>query len=184
MSSQRRFSFRLLAGLAGLMVAASVLTLAGCRTMIPPSDTEPPEVRLTITGPGLGSREMSNPPRDNWTAPDGSQLFELEPDVRYNFIVSVSDSGGVQRAHFRMPDTIEVFDVAPAEVVEATGEITRSLTLTGNRSDPRTGLVISGSLEATRLHESFAFHLEGDDFGGASGSPNQTFMSVIVFTDD
>lgn len=169
-----------------LIVAAIVASfvLAACTTTIPETDSEPPEVRLTITGPGIGRQEMSNPPRESWTGPGGIQLFNLLENESYNFILSVSDEGGVARAHLRMSDNVAVSDVAPAEVSESTSGVSRSLTLLGSRSDPRTGLVISGTLEPTWLNESFEFHVEGDDFGGRSGPPNQRFMSVNVFVDD
>ncbi len=158
------------------------LTLAACATTIPETDSEPPEVRLTVTGPGLGRKEMSNPPQASWTAPDGSQYFNLQPGVRYNFILSVSDDGGVERAHLRFPANFTVSDVTPAGVVESNSAILKNLTLTGNRSDPRTGLVISGTVEGV-AGTSFEFQAEGDDFGGASGRSNQRFMSVDVFVD-
>lgn len=172
--------------IAFLIVAAAAapLVLTACRTTIPETDSEPPEVRLTITGPGIGRQEMSNPPRESWTGPGGVQLFNLLENAEYNFTLSVSDEGGVQRAHLRMSENVVVSDVAPAEVSEGTSGVTRSLTLLGDRGDPRTGLVISGTLEPTWLNESFEFHVEGDDFGGRTGPPNQRFMSVSVFVDD
>lgn len=105
-------------------------------------------------------------------------------NVEYNFVLSVSDEGGVERAHLRISDNVIVSSVAPPEVTETTSGVSRSLTLMGDRGDPRTGLVITGTLEPTLLNESFGFHVEGDDFGGASGPSNQRFMSVNVFVDD
>jgi len=160
------------------------LTLSACSTTIPRNDSVPPEVRLTLTGPGIGRKEMSNPPRDNWTGPGGIQYFNMQPGAQYNFILSVSDQGGVQRAHLRFPDDFTVSDVSPADVVESTSGISTSLTLSGERSDPRTGLVMTGTIVATRRNLSFEFQVEGDDFGGSSGRPNQTFMSVNVFSGD
>lgn len=157
--------------------------LAACATTIPETDTELPEVRLTISGPGLGREEMSNPPRETWTGPGGIQYFDLEPGVRYNFLLSVSDAGGVERAHLRMPDTISVSGIEPGEVQETTSGVSRSLTLFGDRASPTTALVITGTLVAPP-GISFEFQVEGDDFGGAAGRSNQRFMSVNVFVGD
>lgn len=168
---------------ARIAVIALALTLAACATTIPETDTEAPEVRLTVTGPGIGRQEMSNPPRDSWTGPGGIQLFDLQPGVRYNFVLSVSDQGGVARAHLRMPDNFTVSGLAPAEVDESTSGVSRSLTLFGDRSNPTTALVISGTLQAPP-NISFEFQVEGDDFGGAAGRSNQRFMSVNVFVGD
>ena len=124
---------------------------------------------------------MTNPPRESWTAPDGSQYLDLQPGVRYNFVLAVSDEGGVERAHIRLPNEFIVSDLVPATVNNSTGPIMRSLTLTGNRSDPRTGLVISGNFVAPPGAQSFEFQMEGDDFGGSSGRSNQRFMNVNAY---
>jgi hypothetical protein len=168
---------------ARLSALALACTLAACATTIPETDTEAPEVRLTISGPGLGRQEMSNPPRAAWTGPGGVQLFDLQPNVRYNFILSVGDEGGAARAHLRMPDDVVVTDLAPTDVEETTSGVSRSLTLFGDRSSPTTGLVISGTLTAPR-NTSFEFQAEGDDFGGVAGRTNQRFLSVNVFVGD
>ena len=166
----------------GLITALITLTLSACATTIPETDTTGPEVRLTINGPELGRREMSNPPRAEWTGPGGIQFFNLQAGVRYNFILSVSDQGGVARAHLRMPDNVIVSGLSPTDVDETTSGISRHLTLLGDRAHPTTGLVISGTL-VPPAQTSFEFQVEGDDFGGASGRANQTFMNVNVFSE-
>lgn len=168
---------------ARILALSLVCTLAACATTIPDTDLEAPEVRLTISGAGIGRQEMSNPPRAEWTGPGGVQLFDLEPGVRYNFTLSVSDEGGAARAHLRMPDDVIVSGLAPAEVEETTSGVSRSLTLFGDRSSPTTGLVISGTLVPPR-NTSFEFQAEGDDFGGTAGRTNQRFLSVNVFVGD
>lgn len=165
---------------ASILALGLICTLAACATTIPDTDSEAPEVRLTVSGPGIGRQEMSNPPRDHWAGPGGIQLFDLEPGVPYNFILSVSDQGGAARAHLRMPDDVVVTGLSPAEVRETTSGVSRSLTLFGDRANPTTGLVISGTLTAPR-NTSFEFQAEGDDFGGSTGRTNQTFLSVNVF---
>jgi len=158
------------------------LAIAGCETTIPETDTLPPEIRLTVNGPGIGRQEMSNPPRENWTASDGTQLFDLAPNTEYHFVLTVSDQGGVARANLRVPDNFRVTSLAPESATEEVVGVTRSLTLRGSRADPRTGLIISGRFQTPNTDPGnlipFEFLMEGDDFGGASGRPNQRFMNV------
>jgi hypothetical protein len=62
------------------------------------------------------------------------------------------------------------------------GSLERRLTLVGSRGDPRNSLLITGSFRtpAGAGLLIFDFNAEGDDFGGTSGAPNRTFMSVTV----
>lgn len=161
----------------------ATLLVAGCATIIPDVDTTPPRVELRISGEGVGAETMSNPPRQSWTAPDGTQLLDLKPGTEYRFTLTVSDSGGVERAMLAFISDIEVVEVEPDGVIVDEGSLTTRLTLRGDRSDPRTALVISGRLQTPRLAPSqatsFTFDVESSDFGGRSGrDPNQTFMNV------
>lgn len=162
-----------------IVTALLAVALGGCRTMIPATDTTPPRVELTITGPGIGRQTMTNPPRSQWTGSGGAQLFDLQRRAPYRFTLVVSDSGGVARAHLRMPATFTVSDLSPAGVTNTTDALSRSLTLLGSRDDPRTGLVIGGTFETPAAGGlSFEFQAEADDFGGTSGARNQAFLNV------
>lgn len=170
---------------SSILVAALymvALAIAGCATTIPETDTQPPEIRLTVSGPAIGRQEMTNPPRENWAAADGTQLFNLAPNTEYHFILTVSDQGGVARANLRVPDNFRVISLTPESATEEVVGITRSLTLRGSRADPHTGLIVSGRLQTPNTEPGnlipFEFLTEGDDFGGASGRANQRFMNV------
>ena len=155
--------------------------LGGCRTMIPATDTTPPRLELTITGPGIGRQRMTNPPRAGWTGSGGAQLFDLTQRAQYRFSLVISDSGGVARAHLRMPASFTVSDLSPAGVTNTTDALLRSLTLLGNRDDPRTGLVIDGTFVPTEGSLSFEFQAEAADYGGTSGGgPNRAFLNVTA----
>jgi len=73
------------------LAGAPLVVLAGCATMIPPADDTPPRLKLTIIGPGLGTRTMTNPPQARWLGEGGVQLFDLLPDTGYNFRLVVLD---------------------------------------------------------------------------------------------
>ncbi len=158
----------------------AMLLLTACATTIPETDAVAPEIRLTITGSGVGRQEMSNPPRAAWTGPGGAQLFDLQPGTEYSFVLLVSDQGGVERANLRMPREFALSEVAPAAVEQTTTALEKSLTLRGSRSAPVTGLTISGKFQTPELSTILAmqFFCEADDFGGASGRSNQRFLSV------
>ena len=160
-----------------------ILTLgaAGCATTIPETDTVAPQIRLTINGPVVGRQEMTNPPQDNWTGPGGVQLFNLAENTEYGFLLTVSDQGGVARANLRMPDSFVITDLSPSSAVSIVAGISRSLTLTGLRTSPTTGLVISGRFRTPALGGEVIlidFQTEGDDFGGSTGPTNRRFMDV------
>lgn len=163
------------------------LAVAGCATTIPDTDTTPPEIRLEITGPGIGRQVMTNPPRDHWTAPDGTQLFNLLPEATYRVLLTVSDRGGVARVYFRMPSDFVVSNFPSGAVEEVVG-LARSVTVFGSRANPRTALVLAGRFitpgtEAWNLI-GFDFQAQGDDFGGASGAPNRRFMTIDAAISD
>lgn len=157
--------------------------VAGCATVIPDVDTTPPRVELRISGEGVGSETMSNPPRESWTAPGGTQYLELLPGTEYRFTLTVSDSGGVERAALAFISDIELLEVEPDRVIVDEGSLVTRLIVRGDRGDPRTAEVISGRLltprQAPSQVTSFTFEVESSDFGGRTGSdPNQTFMNI------
>jgi hypothetical protein len=165
-----------------LLALSALAMAAGCTTTIPETDTTPPRVELQISGPGVGSESMSNPPRDLWQGPGGVQYFDLVPGAEYGFTLIVSDDGGVSRATLALPDNLAVSNVEPAGVVTTMTGGSRRLTIEGNRADPRTALTITGRMgTGGGSGLLFAYNAEGNDFGGRSGPPNQTFLSVEVF---
>lgn len=172
--------------LSRMLLLCSLAALTACATTIPEVDDTPPRVELRISGPGVGNETMSNPPRSSWTAPSGTQYLDLLPDETYRFTLTVTDQGGVARATLAFFSDLEVIELDSDAVVEDVGPVTTRLTLRGDRSDPRTGLVIGGRLRTPALGPGegvgFSFDAESSDFGGHSGrDPNQTFMEVTAY---
>lgn len=155
------------------------LTFTNCSVTIPATDTTKPNIELRINGPGVNST-MKNPPTESWAAESGAQLFNLTPGVEYNFSLIVSDSGGVKRAAIYFPDITNFSSIAPSTVTERNVGISTVLTNTGSRSNPLSGLTITGKFVIPNANTSFNINVEADDFGGVSGSINQRFMSVNV----
>ncbi len=170
-----------------LLCAATLLILYGCAT-IPENDRTAPEVQLLVTGPGIGTRTLSNPPRQTWTGPSGGQYLDLQPDTVYQFTLRVSDEGGVSGMTLTMPLQLTPIGITPgAATVEAAG-VSYRIGLRGNRDEPRTTLVLSGRVRtpalAARTRQeslSFSFRVEARDFGGRSGSrENRRQLSVAA----
>jgi hypothetical protein len=166
----------------GWLVAAlaAALALDGCATTIPDTDTTPPRVELMVSGPGIGSQRMSNPPRETWNRGDGAPYLDLERETEFRFTLTVSDQGGVARATLEMPAFMTVTELNPETTQTETGSTRQRLTLLGSRDDPRTGLIVSGRFRTPNLTvQYFMFEVESSDFGGSSGTrPNQTFMAI------
>ena len=170
-----------------LALLGLVLGTSGCATIIPETDNLAPEIRLVFNGPVIGRQEMTNPPRESWTNPDGDQLFNFAANTEYGFTFTVSDQGGVARAHLRMPDDFVIISLSPSSTVSAIVGISRSLTLTGSRANPTTGLIISGRFRTPMVAGGLIgsnFLAEGDDFGGSAGRANQRFMDVFTAVQD
>ncbi|MEM7310221.1 MAG: hypothetical protein AAF682_26335 [Planctomycetota bacterium] len=165
-----------------LLPALLLSALAASCATIPAVDSVAPRIELRISGPGVGSKLMSNPPRETWEGEGGSQYLNLRPNTEYNFTVIVTDQGGVERAHLALPDTLALSNLSGEglEVVDD-GIVTR-LTVRGDRSDPSRILAFSGRFDTSgNSGVGFTFAGESDDFGGTSGTSNQTFLVVNAF---
>ncbi len=177
--------YRRLAGAVPLL--SSLLLWVGCSTTIPDVDRDPPRVELRLTGPGIGTEVMSNPPLDNWVGEElGSPYLHLIPGRDYRFTASMSDAGGAETFFFAFPAAFQVSNVVPADAVVDTVEHTTQIYLEGNRADPRTGLIATGTLHIPETFDShgpqspddFYFTVFGRDYGGRSGERNSTTMII------
>lgn len=156
----------------------AALAAAGCETTLPDADDEAPEIRLVLSGGGIGSQTMSNPPTETWAETDGTQLFNLTSGAHYPFTLTVTDDGGVARVALRMPADISVTNLSPG-VRDESGGLTRTLLIEGDRSSPRNALVISGRMTPSATSSTgFVFDVESEDFGSGGGFVNQRFMLV------
>lgn len=126
---------------------------------------------------------MTNPPRELWEHPElGSQFFAMSPSTRYNFILTVSDPGGVARAFLAMSIDYDILTVSPDTVVlgRSSSGFYRTFTLLGSRGDSREALVMVGSFRTPATANSKDFLVRAEDFGGRSGVPNRRSMQVNV----
>ena len=172
----RRCVFTLLIGLS--------IFIAGCRTSIPVTDTTAPDLEFTLSGPGIGRETMTNPPRELWSGPENSDHLTLIPNAQYNFTFVVSDHGGVFAAQMQIYNELEITRLTPAEARNEVSGLSRILTASGDRSDPRTGLVISGTFDTTGSSgHSFNIGLLGSDFGGTTGTRNEREMRINLGID-
>ena len=173
--------------LVRILAAAFALPFASCfsiATTIPAEDLVQPRIELRITGPVIRQQVLTNPPRESWEGPGGSQYMNLAPRTSYHFALFVRDAGGVGRATFELPASLEVSDLVGEGLVEEISGIRRRLTVRGNRASPVRVLSLSGRFN-TRGNSGavLPFSVEANDFGGASGSANQRFLGTSALVD-
>jgi len=180
----KQFTYLTWSHIFPIVLIGLVFCTLGC-TRVPDTDTEPPTISLLISGPAVGRQEMTNPPRETWESPSGTQYLTLDNGSEYGFVLTVTDQGGVGRAILRLPPEFNITELQPTSTVIGMVGVTRSLTLNGDRGAPTTGLVITGrfSVPESSVTSSYTFNVNASDFGGSSGAINQRFMAVSVVTD-
>jgi hypothetical protein len=168
-------------------IAIAVLLPLGCATTIPATDTTPPRVELRLSGPGIGTQTMSNPPLDNWeaaTTPSGPYLRFL-PGASYRFTVIVQDQGGVEQVRIALPEVLELESHEPPLAEVGTAGRHTEVVLFGNRAAPVNSLVLTGSFRAPESivapdelisPDGIYISAIGYDFGGRTGDRNRTTL--------
>jgi len=163
----------------GFFLSILALTFSNCTVTIPATDNIKPRIELRINGPSV-NETMTNPPTESWTGAGGFEFIRLTPGAEYNFSLLVSDQGGVERAAIFIPDIINITETGPRDVIRSNVGIRTALTIQGSRSNPLSGLTITGKFIAPGPGNSFEINIEADDFGGSSGRSNQRFMGVSI----
>jgi len=159
------------------ILAVVIVGFSSCETDIPEEDSTKPTVRLNIQGPNL-NQAMDNPPREVWAGPGGTQYLNLLPGVPYEFVLLAADAGGVSSASIAVPTGVDISVDAPATI--STSGIQQFVTVTGDASDPLTGLGITGTFTFPR-GLAFDFNVAALDYGGTSGFSNVRTMKVTAF---
>lgn len=159
------------------------LTLAGCKTTIPATDTIPPEFTFQIRGDGFSHTF------DQDTDFANIQL-NLRNNNHYNFILTGSDDGGVKQIRWQYAgDYLEFED--PIELpwrVREINELTHIVEFNGDVDDPRTSGVLSGRFrvrgDPTATSTSVAYKFWVTDFGGSDRTTNTTFSELTILIAD
>jgi len=168
-----------------LYAVPTLLLVTSCATTIPAEDHTPPRVELRFSGPGIGSRTMTNPPLDNWEGDEmDTPYFRFAPQQTYRFSLIVQDAGGVEHARIVFPDVLTLESFEPGAAIVNPVAPHTELVVFGDRSRPVNTLVLSGTLRAPRTIETnppvsadgLYISAMGYDFGGRSGARNGTVL--------
>ena len=160
-----------------LCIALLAIGIQSCETDIPLDDREPPKFSFQVTGDGLDYTF-------NQDTNFSSVTLMLRRGVTYNFIFTGSDQGGMDRMAWytyhsgRM--AIETSAESPWRF-RNDDEWNSSLRWLGDRNNPLTGSAAAGTFttQGSGNHVSFRFSLT--DFGGETGSPNNTWKNLQVY---
>lgn len=164
-----------------LLISGFAVSLAGCvMDEIPEIDETPPGFIFRITGYGVNAQF------DQTLDFENNQL-NLLVGKTYIFSYLASDQGGVgfQEISIGPYDQFELTNLSSALVINQTSGLTRYLSQLGELSSPQSALSIGGNIKP--IDETTAdFRFVVRDFGGSTGSPNQTnaYLRVYSTTDE
>ena len=156
---------------------------SGCTVTIPESDRTPPTFILEITN-GLPGGSVRITSEDDLSR----KQLNLRRNTLYQFRFSGSDEGGLEALKLRVnwPTDFLGLSLASDEYIIVTDEPTsRELTWLGSRSDPKSGMLITGQLNTIMYNQSYAlvsveWDMIASDFGGTSDSSNSTTKTLKV----
>lgn len=117
------------------------LSLTSCKTTIPDRDSVVPTIYFQLTGSGLSTGDVEI----TETFDFDNQALYLERNKTYNVLLSGKDSGGVSHITWELPNNgiVEIPDPIPSPWTDGAGSIgTRLLQVEGNRSDPRSSILL------------------------------------------
>lgn len=153
--------------------------LISCDTSIPDVDNVPPTFAFTLNGPGINKTYTQET--------DFSVIqLNLKANSNYHFTFTGNDEGGVQEIEWLIPfhdEFMSFLNVTPEDAVHRAyiDPIASGLALVGSEDDPRSILIMSGSLNTGPPHGGLLWHLRVKDYGGAEGRSNLVFKEVSLF---
>ena len=159
------------------LIILFIFTALCCETDIPATDTIPPEFTFRITGDGF--EHVFNQDEDY-----SNLQLNLKTGASYDFIYTGSDEGGVKTIQWQLPinDYIEITSTIPDNWENNISGLSRIIQWNGNRNNPLTGNILSGTFEAHTVDNftTDAFRFTVSDFGGESGSSNTVFRELTI----
>jgi len=148
-----------------LSILVLSLSLTSCKTTIPDRDTVVPTLFFQLTGSGLATGDIEI----TETFDFDNQALYLERNKTYNVLLSGKDSGGVSKVTWELPtnNIIELPEPLPSPWTDGSGSIgTRILQAEGNRSDPRSSILLGTKIIGRTL-----------DTGGTE---NRDFIFTVI----
>ncbi len=174
MKTKKR-TFRKLAKVA--FIALVTFGIQSCETEIPITDTIDPAFSFQIKGDGFD--ETFN--QDT----DFSRIqLNLRDNTRYDFTLTGTDSGGVALIQWQADTGGNIIFETPVDRPWTSIDISplsRMIEWRGNRNDPYTGSIITGSFRANggNVYPVFRFFVR--DFGGERGVANSSDGELRLF---
>ncbi|MBJ2173221.1 hypothetical protein JBL43_03175 [Aureibaculum sp. A20] len=157
------------------MLLIIAFSFQSCDTEIPPTDTDPPNFSLKITGEGFDHI---------FNQDDDFSSFELNltEDALYDFIFSASDPDGLKSAQMQFPgDHFEIeTDLPTTWISRFNNGISTSVTWRGDVNNPVTGAILNGKFRVSGDNLAFGLLLDVRDYGGEAGTSNQTFAELNI----
>ena len=158
------------------MLIMTIFLFQSCDTEIPPTDTDPPNFSLKITGEGFDHV---------FTQDDDLSNFQLNltEDALYDFIFSAGDPDGLKSAQMQFPgDYFEIeTDLPTSWISRFNNRISTSVTWLGDINNPVTGSILNGKFRVSGDNVAFGLFLDVRDYGGEAGTSNQTFADLNIY---
>ncbi|CAM3586214.1 hypothetical protein [Zobellia roscoffensis] len=152
-------------------------TVLSCETEIPLEDETLPAFSFRVTGDGFDHTFDQN---TNFNA----ITLMLRRGVTYNFTLTGSDQGGVDRISWFTYHSgrinIETGAASPWQYSND-DEWTSSLDWTGDRNNPLTGSIAVGNFTTQGTGNDAVFRFTVSDFGGELISPNRVMEDLIIY---
>ena len=152
------------------VIALFMVIAQSCETEIHFEDTTPPEFSFQITGDGF--RHVFDQDSDF-----SNIRLNLKQGTAYQFILSTADEGGVANTSWGIKNNFQTPVDFPTPSswtswYDHNGQGYRIISWSGDRNNPLTGNILSGSFETTTDNVSTYFNFTASDFGGQFGDPN------------
>ncbi|WP_435413551.1 hypothetical protein [Psychroserpens mesophilus] len=168
---------------SSIVMIFAMCVISSCETRIPEVDTTPPTLSFEIRGDGF-SRTFT---QDD----DFSRMqLNLRAETEYNFIYSGADQGGVGAIQWQLGGDDQIDFIRPdfpfdSWSIRDISASNRMIEWNGNRSDPKTGAILSGRFRTGNLqNDSGSLSLFVRDFGGQSGTPNSVRGNLNILIGD
>jgi hypothetical protein len=168
-----------------IVLIATLFCGVSCSVSIPATDSTPPEITFTISGPGVRGTIRNQAEAD-------AKQFNLKYGEVYTITCVMGDRGGMNRSIVSMglrptDATFNVFTDQSNSVITPTTATFQRYTILGNTSRPISTFLTRGTFSINNPGQgnliSFDITLQAADFGGRAATVNNTTLSIHCLGD-
>jgi hypothetical protein len=166
-----------------IVLCFATCIITSCETRIPEIDSTPPTFSFEIRGDGFNRTFTQDD--------DFSRIqLNLKANTEYNFIFSGADQGGVSTIQWQLGGDDQIDFIRPdfpfdSWSIRNISAISRMIQWNGDRSDPKTGAILSGRFRTGNLqNDSGSLSLFVRDFGGQLETLNSTRGNLNILIGD